>query len=71
MKGEWTKLFRASEIFNEQAAIARKTARRRRRGDDLESRVIRADNLVHVGELSSARQCGTVPRLSVGLTWRI
>ena len=29
---------------------------RRRRGDDLDSRVIRAENLVHVGELSSARQ---------------
>ena len=39
-----------------QAAIARQRQRRRRRGDDLESRVIRAENLVHVGELSSARQ---------------
>ena len=55
-KGEWTKFLRASEICNEQAAIARQRQRRRRRGDDLESRVIRAENLVHVGELSSARQ---------------
>ena len=47
---------RASEICNEQAAIARQRQRRRRRGDDLDSRVIRAENLVHVGELSSARQ---------------
>ena len=31
-KGEWTKLLRASEICNEQAAIARQRQRRRRRG---------------------------------------
>ena len=39
---------------NEKAASARH--RQRRGGDDVERRVRRAENLVHVGEFSSARQ---------------
>ena len=40
-RGEWISLFRTSEVCNEKA---------------VESRVRRAENLVHVGEVSSARQ---------------
>ena len=48
-------LLEASRICDEQAAQSRRRGRRRRQ-DDLELRVIRAERLVQVGELSSARQ---------------
>ena len=53
-RGEWWDLIRASAAC-EQAAVGRRR-RRRRPGDDLESRAARAEMLVHLGELSSARQ---------------
>ena len=62
-KEEWTKLLRASEVCHEKAAIARQRQRRRRRGDDLESRVIRAEILVHVGEFSTAGTQATQNKL--------
>ena len=51
-------MLRASDVCNEKAASARQRQRRRvgTGEDDLESRVRRAKNLVHVGEVSSARQ---------------
>ena len=45
----------ASRICDEQAAQSRRRVRRRAQ-DDLELRAIRAERLVQVGELSSARQ---------------
>ena len=54
-RGEWIQLLTASTLCNEKAASARQR-QRRRGGDDVERRVRRAENMVHVGELSSARQ---------------
>ena len=51
---EWIQLFTASAACDEQAANGRIGQRRRKDGDDVESRVMRAERLVHVGELSSA-----------------
>ena len=53
-RGEWLQLLEMSEQCDEDAARARR--RRRSQGDDLERRVSRAQALVHLGELSSARQ---------------
>ena len=52
---EWIQLFTASALCNEKAASVRQR-QCRRGGDDVERRVRRAERLVHVGELSSARQ---------------
>ena len=52
-RGEWIQLLTASAVCDEQAAIRQS---RRRGGDDVERRVMKAERLVHVGELSSARQ---------------
>ena len=53
--GEWIQLFTAGAACDEKAAIGRIQQSRRRGGDDLERRVLRAERLVHVGELSSDR----------------
>ena len=54
-RGEWSGLIEASAACDLQAAVGRRR-RRRRPGDDLERRAARAEMLVHLGELSSARQ---------------
>ena len=51
---EWIQLLNAAR--DEKAVLGRIWQRRRRGGDDVECRVMRAEKLVHVGELSSARQ---------------
>ena len=53
---DWGWLLEASRICDEQAAQSRRG--RKRRQDDVELRAIRAERLVQVGELSSARQAG-------------
>ena len=53
-RGAWTSLVEASRTCCQQAAVVRR--RRSRRGEnDLGRRVDRAEALVHMGELSSAR----------------
>ena len=52
---EWSGLIEASAVCDLQAAVGRRR-RRRRPADDLERRAARAEMLVHLGELSSARQ---------------
>ena len=54
VRGQWDNLLEASRVCGDKAAVARR--RRRRRGDDINKRVDRAEALVHLGELSSARQ---------------
>ena len=54
IKGEWTALIRAGEACATQAGDARR--RKKRRGGGLAQRLSRAEALVHLGELSSARQ---------------
>ena len=54
-RGEWATLIEANRRCDEEAAVSRR--RRRRRGfDELERRATRAEMLVGLGELSSARQ---------------
>ena len=53
-QGQWAELMAASAVCDQQAGVGRR--RRRRRGDDLERRASRAEMLVTMGELSSARQ---------------
>ena len=48
-------LLRASQFFDEQAAVARRRGRRRA-GDDTEKRALRVLSLTQLGGLSSARQ---------------
>ena len=52
--GEWTSLIKASALSSHRADVARN--RRRRTDKDLKHRLSRAQSLVHMGELSSARQ---------------
>ena len=54
-RGEWINLVAASELCDDKAASARGRASRRDQ-DNLESRSRRAEMLVSLGELSSARQ---------------
>ena len=54
-RGDWIDLIVASERSDERAAISRSRSNRRAH-DDLESRAARAEMLVSLGELSSARQ---------------
>ena len=54
VRGQWDNLLEASRVCGDKAAVARR--RRTRRGDDINRRVDRAEALVHLGELSSARQ---------------
>ena len=53
-RGEWLTLLDASGQWDEQAAVARR--RRKRQGDDVQKRAVRAEMKVALGELSSARQ---------------
>ena len=55
VSGRWTELLVASEACCQQAAISRRRQSRRVE-DDITRRLDRADSLVHMGELSSARQ---------------
>ena len=54
-RGEWIPLLRASATCDEQAARARHR-KSHRDGDDVERRIMRAERLVELGDLSSARQ---------------
>ena len=54
-QGQWESLLEASARCDEQAAVSRRRSRRRD-GDDGERRAARAEMLVGLGELSSARQ---------------
>ena len=54
-QGRWDRLIRASEDCDESAAVSR-CRRIRRAGSDIGVRDARAEALVQVGELSSARQ---------------
>ena len=54
-RGEWINLVAASELCDDKAASARRRASRRDQ-DNLESRSLRAEMLVSLGEMSSARQ---------------
>ena len=53
-RGEWVQLLRASIQSDEKAAVSRRR-RTRRNGNDVERRVTRAETLIYLGELSSAR----------------
>ena len=53
--GAWLDLLEASRKVNQQAAVLRRR-RNRRSDDELAKRVSRAEALVHIGEVSSARQ---------------
>ena len=53
VRGQWEDLLLASRVCCDRAQSQGVAARR---GDDIKSRAIRAEALVHVGELSSARQ---------------
>ena len=55
MRGDWGSLISASRTCNAQAASIRQR-RRRRSQDCVERRAARAEALVHMGELSSAKQ---------------
>ena len=55
VRGEWIPLLRASATCDEQATRARHR-KCHRDGDDVERRITRAERLVELGELSSARQ---------------
>ena len=56
-RGEWIQLVAASEACDDRSAIARRRrGRRQSQQDDIENRVARAETLVQMGELSSARQ---------------
>ena len=54
-RGEWRSLLEASAQCDARAAQAR-CRRRRRQVDNVEQRAIRAETLIHLGELSHARQ---------------
>ena len=54
-RGEWINLVPASELCDDKVASARRRVSRRDQ-DNLESRSLRAEMLVSLGELSSARQ---------------
>ena len=54
-RGDWRQLLEASRNCCHQAAVLRRR-RNRRSEDDITRRVNRAESLVHMGELSSARQ---------------
>ena len=53
-KGQWEALLTAGGVCCTQAAVRRR--RCRHRSDNVPGRVARAEALVHLGELSSARQ---------------
>ena len=55
VRGDWGSLILASRECSTQAAVVRRR-RSRRTGDNLEHRAARAEVLVHMGELFSARQ---------------
>ena len=53
-KGQWEALLKAGGVCCTQAAVRRR--RTRHRSDNVPGRVARAEALLHLGELSSARQ---------------
>ena len=55
-RGDWGQLLEASQKCDEKAAQSRRRGRRRTVVNDVENRVLRAELLVQVGELSAARQ---------------
>ena len=55
-RGEWGQLLEASRNCDEKAAKSRRRGRRRTGSNDVEKRMLRAELLVQVGELSAARQ---------------
>ena len=55
-RGEWLQLVATSEACNEKAAVARRRQGRRGQQDTIDNRTGRAEMLVQLGELSSARQ---------------
>ena len=55
-RGEWLQLLRASGQCDEKAAVGRRRRRRRRSVDSVEQRETRAETLIQLGELSSARE---------------
>ena len=65
-RGEWGQLLEASRNCDEKAAKSRRRGRRRTGSDDVEKRALRAELLVQVGELSSARQVLEGAALALG-----
>ena len=55
-QGEWLGLIKEGRVLSEQSASASRRQRRRQQLNDVERRAIRAQHLVLLGELSSARQ---------------
>ena len=47
---------RESKDCDERASVGRRRGNRKRQGNSVEERVARAEMLVHMGELSAARQ---------------
>ena len=66
IRGRWTDLLTTSEECCPQAAASRRR-RTRRVEDEMKRRVDRADALVHMGELSSARQALEGATLAPGM----
>ena len=55
-QGQWTSLMILSKDCDERASVGRRRGNRRRQGNNVEERAARAEMLVHMGELSAARQ---------------
>ena len=55
-QGQWTSLMIESKDCDERASVGRRLGNRRRQGDNVEERAAKAEMLVHMGELSAARQ---------------
>ena len=67
VRGDWGSLILASRECSTQAAVVRRR-RSRRTEDNLEHRAARAEVLVHMGELSSARQALEGGRVGSGIS---
>ena len=65
-RGEWLQQVAASEACDDKAAVARQRQGRRGQQDTIENRTRRAEMLVQLGELSSARQALEGPSLAPG-----
>ena len=55
-RGDWIQLVAAIEVCDDSVASARRRSGRRQPRDDIANRATRAELLVQLGELSSARQ---------------